>query len=142
MNKIIEKRSAGGIVYRNGQVLTLNVTKHNEIVFPKGTIEPNEAPEQTAIREILEETGYHVKVIKLIGTNDYNFTENNQDYHKTVTYFLCQLVDENEQPHPTLEQYEQDEGFENLWLDVDEAKQKLTYQQAKDLLEKALKLLD
>lgn len=82
---IIHKKSAGGIVCcSKGKILTLNVTKYGEIVFPKGTIEPGESPEDAAVREVLEETGYHVKVRAPLGEVSYEFDDDGKRYRKTV----------------------------------------------------------
>lgn len=85
---IIHKKSAGGIVCcSKGKILTLNVTKYGEIVFPKGTIEPGESPEYAAVREVLEETGYHVKVRAPLGEISYEFDDDKR-YRKTVYCLL------------------------------------------------------
>lgn len=133
--EIIEKRSAGGVVIRKNEVLTLNVLGHNEIVFPKGTIEKDEEPEDAAVREVLEETGYHTQVLSPIDTTTYEFDEEGNHYRKTVDYFLMKLVDEDETPTPHREHYE---DFENLWIPLEEAKTKLTHEINRSLLKKAI----
>lgn len=131
----IEKHSSGGVVIRHGEVLTLYVLGHNEIVFPKGTIEPGEAPEDAAVREVLEETGYRTKIISLIDTNVYEFDEAGKHYKKTVDYYLMKLVDEDEHPTP---QRENGEDFENLWIPLVDAEKKLTHEINRSLLKKAI----
>lgn len=142
-SEIIHKKSAGGIVYSNGKILTLNVTKYNEIVFPKGTIDPNETPESAAVREVLEETGYHVKIKAPLGEVYYEFNENDgRRYRKTVYHYLFELIDENEIPKPNREAHENEEGIENLWLSIEEAKTRLTHDANKEKLQAALEILN
>lgn len=139
----IQKRSAGGIVYSNGKFLTLNVTNYGEIVFPKGTIELDETPEQAAVREILEETGYHVRIKAPLGEVSYEFNEDDgKRYRKTVYHFLLELIDENEESNPNREDHENEEGIENLWLTMEDALAKLTYEESKELLKKAQAILE
>lgn len=139
---IIHKKSAGGIVYSKGKILMLNVTRYGEIVFPKGTIEPGESPENTAVREVLEETGYHVKFRAPLGEVSYEFDEDDgKRYRKTVYHHLLELVDENETPKPNREEHENDEGIENLWLPVENARKRLTHEDSKQKLEEAVALL-
>lgn len=140
---IIHKKSAGGIVCcSKGKILTLNVTKYGEIVFPKGTIEPGESPEDAAVREVLEETGYHVKVRAPLGEVSYEFDEDDgKRYRKTVYYYLLELVDENETPEPNREEHENDEGIENLWLSIEDARKHLTHEDSRQKLEDAITLL-
>lgn len=139
---IIHKKSAGGIVYSKGKILTLNVTRYGEIVFPKGIIEPSESSESAAVREVLEETGYHVKVKAPLGEVSYEFDEDDgKRYRKTVYHYLLELVDENEIPKPNREAHENDEGIENLWLSVEDARERLTHEASKQKLEEAIALL-
>ena len=59
--------SCGAVVYRDikGEVRYLLIKNRRSAHwgFPKGHIEPGETKQQTAVREVLEETGIHVKLI-------------------------------------------------------------------------------
>ncbi len=62
--------SAGGVLTNKQENKVLLVYKEtsNEWLLPKGRIEENETIEQTAEREIFEETGYSNKVKNLLST--------------------------------------------------------------------------
>lgn len=45
-----------------------NVNAHNKWEFPGGGIDFGETPEQAVIREVLEETGLNVKIIRMLPT--------------------------------------------------------------------------
>lgn len=139
MNKTIEKRSAGGIVYFEGKILAIHATLQEEIIFPKGTIEGNETPEQTAIREVLEETGYKTVIKVPLGSITYEFDEDDgKHYRKTVYHYLLELEDPALDPMPNRMD---GEDFENVWLTPEEAVNQLTHDDSKDLLAKALAIL-
>lgn len=141
-NEPIQATSAGGIIYHNNQILTLFIKTHNEIVFPKGTVEPGESTEDAAIREVLEETGYHAYIDSPLGNISHAFTNDDGKLcQKTVHYFLMRLNDENEIPDPDRELHEVDEQMENLWLDLNTAMGKLTHDNSKQMLANALKVL-
>ena len=58
---MIEAVSCGGIVIYRGKILTLYKSYRNKYegwVLPKGTVEPGETHEQTAVREVYEESAY------------------------------------------------------------------------------------
>ena len=66
------------------------LTKRRDIpvwVFPGGQIEQNETPEQCAIRESSEETGYHIKIVRKIG----EYTPKNR-LSKFTHFFEGQIV--------------------------------------------------
>ena len=135
----VYKYASGGIVFNKGKILTLKVLPpYNEIVFPKGTIEEGETPEQTAVREIAEEAGYNTHIVAPIDTFSYDFDEDGKHLHKELHYFILQLDDEGQEPTPHREEGEE---FENLWLSIDDAKNKLTHDNNKEMLEKALLII-
>ena len=88
--------SAGGIIYReNNDTVELLILKDHKgnWTFPKGLIEKNELPVQTAIREIKEEVGIDsIKYIEDISEVKYNYTFKDTFVRKTVYYFLFKLT--------------------------------------------------
>ena len=59
---MIEATSCGGVVIHRGKILTLYKSYRNRYegwVLPKGTVEPGETHEQTALREVMEATDSH-----------------------------------------------------------------------------------
>ncbi|WP_425584529.1 NUDIX hydrolase [Tomitella cavernea] len=56
--------------------------------MPKGHVEAGETVEQTATREIAEETGIRGEVLASLGSIDYWFVSDGRRIHKTVHHFL------------------------------------------------------
>lgn len=67
----VQVQAAGGIVLRREQpprVALVRLRKRDEWVLPKGKLDEGETPRAAARREVLEETGHHVKVHEFLGT--------------------------------------------------------------------------
>lgn len=76
-----------GIIVKGRKILLIKrkKTDHGLIwAFPGGKIEPNETPEEAAVREVLEETGVKSRIIKSIGGRTHPQTG------VKIFYFLCQ----------------------------------------------------
>ncbi len=58
--------------------------------LPKGTPHTGETIEQTALREVTEETGLAVGIVAPVGAIEYWFVLDGTRIHKTVHYFLMQ----------------------------------------------------
>ena len=113
----LHEKSAGGMVYRKIwkqiQVLMLawkNAKNELEYVLPKGHIEWEETPMQTALREISEETGLAEKdleIVKFMNKIAYSFIagylEGAPIIHKEVSLFLVKYTGKNE-PRPRREE--------------------------------------
>lgn len=145
--------SAGGAVYlpasaspqalqagkKDGTKVLWLVCKHSgyhKWVLPKGLIDPGEKAEQTAVREVEEETGIKTKIIaKIPEPEKYIYTMNGVKIFKLVQYFLMEYTSGDIANHD----FEM-EAVE--WLPYDEAYQKLNFHGAKKVLEKAKKLLE
>ena len=79
----------GAVVFNDNKVLIIK-HKYGHISFPKGHVEGNETEEETAIREVREETGIDIEII-----NDKKYyvqydTDNNSI--EKVTYFIGKMI--------------------------------------------------
>jgi len=88
--------SAGGVVYRrhgNRTEILLIRDRFGKISFPKGKMEPGETPEQTALREILEETGIAGTIEAPLPGTEFDFQkESGEIVHKVVRFFLVRAT--------------------------------------------------
>lgn len=103
--------------------------------LPKGHIEQGETAEQTAIREIAEETGIRGTVLASLGSIDYWFVTEGRRVHKTVHHYLLrfqggELSDEDV------------EVTEVAWVPLGELESRLAYADERRLAEVAGELID
>lgn len=133
--------SAGGVVYKKNAgklyILVCQHSQHHGWVFPKGLIGDhveNEGKEETAIREVREETGVLGKIIKPLNTADYWYVFENEKIKKTVYYYLMNIVSEDISKH--------DKEMENVeWLEAENVESRLTYPSEKKVWQEAKQLL-
>jgi len=129
--------SAGVVVYfkRKDKVEFL-LLKHpgGHWDFPKGRIEKGETKIQAAERELFEEAGVRAKIHeKFEHSFEYFFTQDGELAKKTVYFFLGKAV----YKHVTI-------SFEHVdyaWLEYEDAYERVTYDNAKELLKEANKFL-
>ena len=77
-------QAAGGIVLRRElppRVAVVRLRKRDEWVLPKGKLDKGETPRAAAKREVLEETGHHVKVHEFLGTLVYEASGRSKIVH-------------------------------------------------------------
>ena len=91
----VDETSAGGVVIntdRTKVALIGRLDRRGRLLWslPKGHIEEGETPEQTAVREVAEETGILGEIIRPLGTIDYWFVAERRRIHKTVHHFLME----------------------------------------------------
>jgi len=126
------ENSCGAIVFNENTEKILLVKMHNgNWGFPKGHIEKDETKEETAIREVQEETNVNIKIIP-------NFEREikyipNEKTIKKVTIFAGITQDEDVK----IDTFEI-EAFQ--WCTYEEALKLVTYKLQKDVLEKARKV--
>lgn len=104
--------------------------------FPKGHADPNESPQATATRELLEETGLSITKF-LVDTpleEAYFFHRGNQLVHKKVSYFIAQVHGEIH--------LQEIEVSDCQWVPLAKAENLLTHTQAKQVCLQAMSLLE
>jgi 8-oxo-dGTP pyrophosphatase MutT (NUDIX family) len=142
--------SAGGVVFKkeNGEVFILvsQHSQHHGWVFPKGIIGDHverESKEETALREVKEETGVEGKILRALNPTTYWFllegdpsTSSGQEkVRKTVYYFLMEYVGGDIANH--------DDEMEKVeWLPKEKVEERLTYKSDKIVWQEVLKILN
>lgn len=88
--------SAGGLVYRwekDELQVQMIQDRYGKITLPKGKMELGETIEETALREILEETGISGRIIEAIALITYQFVHSNLGIiDKEVHYYLVEAI--------------------------------------------------
>lgn len=97
--------SAGGVVLRPAEdhpieVVLIRPRGRRYWTLPKGTVEPEEALPETALREVAEETGVAAEILRPLDPIEYWFwgREDNRKVriHKAVAYYLMRAHDVGE----------------------------------------------
>ncbi|MGB2694077.1 MAG: NUDIX hydrolase [Dehalococcoidia bacterium] len=131
--------SAGGVVYRAGdhgvEIVLCGRRVDDFWALPKGTPEPGESLEHTALREVEEETGLQVAIREKVGDIRYQFTGNDGTrYDKRVEHHLMQ---------PTGGHFEHHDGeYDDVgWFPVEEALRLLRYPNEREVVRSAMRLI-
>jgi 8-oxo-dGTP pyrophosphatase MutT (NUDIX family) len=112
-------RSAGGVICRTHNkkiqlVLLLYRKNTNSWHLPKGTAKDSETTIETALREVLEETGIHVKIVQFLGALESGFLRNKIWVQKVTSYFLMH-------PVSSIDVRLDAEHDLGAWVEIDEA---------------------
>ena len=130
--------SAGGVIYRRPAAgateLLLIMDGYGNWGFPKGHVEAGEDAPEAALRECREETGLtRLRVVGPLGTTDWYFRAGNALVHKYCDYFLLE-ADPAEEARP-----QRGEGIQECaWLGAADAVARITYDNARHVLQRAL----
>lgn len=132
--------SAGGVVWREreqpGEVeVVLVQTPARRWSLPKGTPENGEKLDETALREVSEETGLQVQLDEKIGVMRYSFGGEEARIDKAVHFWLMQ-------PTGGSFEYHDDEHIDVRWVGLGDAMRMVSYRNTASLLEDAAALLD
>jgi mutator protein MutT len=135
----VDETSAGGLVVDEGQanaVIIGRLDRKGRLLWslPKGHIEDGETPEQTAVREVKEETGITGTVVRPLGSIDYWFVAENRRVHKTVHHYLLTALSGELSDEDT-------EVTEVAWVALDDLDDRLAYADERRLVRKAMQLL-
>lgn len=130
--------AAGGVVVRGSgdelEVVVAGRASDRTWVFPKGTPDPGETIEETALREVREETGLDVAIVRSLGTIEYWFAVPGERVHKIVHFFLMRATGGDVARH--------DHEYDDVrWVGVDDARRMLTYDTYRHMLDRAIEAL-
>ena len=128
-----EEKSCGAILFREDRdKLEVLLLKHKSghWDFPKGHVETGESEKETALREVFEESGI-TAVILNAGFRQVIRYSPAQGSMKDVVFFIARYVSGELTPQPK-------EISQALWLEAQEALDRITHQSSRDLLGQAL----
>ena len=106
--------------------------------LPKGRIDQGERGEETALREIAEETGAHGRSLGKLGDVRYWFNWDGERIFKVVSFFLVRYAGGRLGDVPAEHRHE---VAEVRWLPLEEAPKLLAYGGERDMARKALERL-
>jgi len=118
--------SSGGVVFHANRVLILQY-QDGTWTFPKGHLEPGEAEQTAAVREVLEEAGVRAEIMERIGETRYT---NVRGEDREVLWFTMSAESEAVR----LEETFMNGGFYAL----ERARELLSFPEDRDLLERAI----
>ena len=137
----VDETSAGGLVVDAERDVTAaaligRIDRKGRLLWslPKGHIESGESPEDTAVREVAEETGIIGEILAPLGVIDFWFVAEGRRIHKTVHHFLLRAVG------GALSD-EDIEVNEVAWVPLEELSARLAYADERALAERAPRLL-
>jgi 8-oxo-dGTP pyrophosphatase MutT (NUDIX family) len=133
-----EAFSAGGVVYRqdagNLEFALCGRKRTGTWNLPKGTPDDGETVEQTALREVREETGLDVEIEESLGGIEYWFSRSTERFHKRVEFFLMGerggSIDDHDPEFDVVE-----------WFPAVQAARSLTFPTEAEVLRRAIEAL-
>lgn len=123
------ERAAGGLVFRktakgNLRILIAHRPAYDDWTLPKGKADKGETPEETGIREVLEETGYHCRIVAPIGTTRYRINSG----VKEVKWFAMR-------PLPDSPGFKKNKEIDKIrWVSRKVARETLDYESDRELV--------
>lgn len=131
--------SAGGVAFRRSkehgiEIALIAVGDKLRWQLPKGTIEPGEAPDTAALREVREEAGIKTEIIDLLDVIEYWYVGDSHGrrvrFHKKVHFYLMKYFGGDVADHDH-------EVREARWAPIDEAIERLAFKNERHVVELA-----
>ena len=129
-----EVRAAGGVISRRAgtdlELVIVHRPRYDDWTFPKGKAESGETDEQTAHREVLEETGFDCELGEELPSVTYRDHKNRSKIVRYWEMTICSGVFEANDEVDILE-----------WVSAAQAGERLTYDHDVDVLSAFLTLV-
>ena len=121
-------RAAGGVVLRRGpagelETLLVHRPRYDDWTLPKGKLLPGETEDDTALREVEEETGLACEIEGELTSVEYT---DSRGRPKRVRYYVMRPCSGSFHPHAEVD--------EVRWLPLPDAAQLLSYDRDRDVL--------
>lgn len=136
--RTVREISSGGVVYRDrqGTLEVALILARRRWRLPKGQVEEGEGLEETALREVREETGLEGKVVEKLGDITYWYTNKTHDgetirIFKRVYFYLIRCLGGDIARH--------DEEVEDVrWWPIEQARKRLFYPNERKMMRQAM----
>ncbi|MHB1131445.1 MAG: NUDIX hydrolase [Chloroflexota bacterium] len=138
--KTTQTVSAGGIVYQSvddgrHQIVLVGQSDRGVWGLPKGGPLKGETTEETALREVREETGLIARLVQPLNSIEYWFFSRGTRFHKVVHYFLMEAIGGDTAYH--------DREYDLVqWFEPEQAIALATYENERELVRSAVAVLN
>lgn len=140
--RTVREISSGGIIYRRhkGVAEVALIRVRGRWRLPKGGVEEGEGLQETALREVREETGLEGRVVEKLGDITYWYTNKTKEgetirIFKRVYFYLIRCLKGDVGRHD-------EEVEEACWFPIEGAVKKLAYPTERETMRKAMAFLD
>ena len=121
-------KAAGGVVCREGssgetEIVIVHRPAYDDWTLPKGKVDPDETPEECALREVKEETGFRCELGRPVGCTAY---VDRRGRNKLACYWVMEVINGRFRPGGEVDRM--------AWLPVADAVKRLTYERDKALI--------
>jgi len=134
-----EAVAAGGVVFREGdegiEIVLVSRRASGLFALPKGKVDPGESIEETALREVREESGLVAEILQPLGEVRYWFSDDlGERVDKVVHFYLMRPTGGDMADH--------DHEFDDVaWFHLAEAERLLTHKNQMHILHRAAELI-
>jgi 8-oxo-dGTP pyrophosphatase MutT (NUDIX family) len=119
-------RAAGAVLVDGERIALVHRPKYDDWTLPKGKHQPGEDDITAALREVLEETGFHGRIERDLGVVRYTVEKHGAVLPKVVRYYVMRAGAGEFTPN--------DEVDELRWVTREQAADLLTYERDREVL--------
>jgi 8-oxo-dGTP pyrophosphatase MutT (NUDIX family) len=128
--------ASGGVLTNaeGSRILLLIRPSSDEVRLPKGHVEPDESPQEAALREVAEEAGYDdIEIVADLGEQLVAFPLGDKVVRRTEYYFLMRARSLHHVERPTVDAQQ----FFTIWVTWDEALAYITFEAEREWIRRA-----